>query len=209
MRRTKRKWQDDEDSGGDVGSGYDAICETCRNENPHIRYSHYLALAKLDGIEGIKKHLENATTFKEHIRTGVVQWVRDQFEMWSGLADAATGQAIPWHAARQLAIEDLTKLGPVDEDRKLGDMVTALRQADHAQKTSRDRAWVQGHAALHEQGLNAPGREKDAAAYCREMAQQHPQDAAEWRREAETYERMAGGTPAWMVDDDINDPVPF
>lgn len=210
MRRTKREWYE-EDNGGYASAGTDASCDTCRDKNPHIRYVHYLAIAKMDGAEGIKKHLENATSFKEHIRTGIVEWVKDQMELWAGLADKATGRAIPWYEARQLAMQSLQHLGPVKDDApKLGDMVTALRQAEQAQQTSRDRAWVAGHNEMVRQGLNLSGREKDAAVFCREMAVKHPQDAAEWEREAETYELMTGEKPTWMVFEPEDDnEIPF
>lgn len=201
MRRTDPQY-------GPADFGADTFCSTCQDANPQVRYTHYLAIAKLDGLEGIKKHLDNATSFQTSTKQGVVQWVKDQMEMWAGLADSRTGAAIPWHEARQLAIKDLRNLGLVKEPAYTA-RIHGLRQAEQAQKTARDRAWVDGHAQLNAQGLNKPGREAEAAAFCQKMAEAYPQDAAEWMRESEAYALMASGKPQWTAGDDNEDDIPF
>jgi hypothetical protein len=42
-------------------------------------------------------------------------------------------------------------------------------------------------------GVNKPGREAEAVAYCLKMAEEYPEDARNWQREAKMY-RMAAVT---------------
>jgi len=55
--------------------------------------------------------------------------------------------------------------------------------------------WARAHVILLFEDLARPGREREAAAYCRQMAQEHPEDALDWEREATAYERVAAGLP--------------
>jgi hypothetical protein len=52
-------------------------------------------------------------------------------------------------------------------------------------------AWATGHLTLHDQGLNRPGRELDAAAFCRQVAHDDPANARFWLAEATQWEHWS------------------
>jgi hypothetical protein len=52
--------------------------------------------------------------------------------------------------------------------------------------------WVTNHLALHDRGFNRPGREHDAAVFCRQVAQEDHANARFWLAEASQWERWAG-----------------
>jgi hypothetical protein len=59
--------------------------------------------------------------------------------------------------------------------------------------------WAQGHLALHEQGFNRPGREQEAAEFCRKMAHEQPEDADDWFAEAFWWAHGAKGQLPWST----------
>jgi hypothetical protein len=88
---------------------------------------------------------------------------------------------IAWHKA-EAAVEAQRKLHPVY------DPITAVLE------TVAKDPWTHAHVLMHEKGINRPGREADAMAYCEAMAQDYPDDREAWLRERRLYERDLGRT---------------
>jgi murein L,D-transpeptidase YcbB/YkuD len=86
---------------------------------------------------------------------------------------------IAWHKA-EAAVEAQRKLHPVH------DPITAVLE------TAAKDPWAHAHVLMHEKGINRPGREADAMAYCEAMAQDYPDDREAWLRERRLYERDLG-----------------
>jgi hypothetical protein len=59
--------------------------------------------------------------------------------------------------------------------------------------------WAQGHVALHDKGLNRPGRDQEAAAFCRQMAGEQPENADDWFAEAMWYAAGGKGRPVFST----------
>jgi hypothetical protein len=59
--------------------------------------------------------------------------------------------------------------------------------------------WAYGHSLMHEKGVNRPGREADAAAFCEAMAVDHPDDRDMWRAEAWWWQQGAHGAIPWST----------
>jgi hypothetical protein len=59
--------------------------------------------------------------------------------------------------------------------------------------------WAHGHVMLFELGLARPGRESDAAEFCRQRAAEEGPDAADWSTEAVMYQRLAMSAQPIMI----------
>jgi hypothetical protein len=59
--------------------------------------------------------------------------------------------------------------------------------------------WGRGHALMHEKGVNRPGREAEARAFCESMADEYPDDRGMWLAEAWWYAHGATGPIPWST----------
>ena len=84
-------------------------CDACKADDPQVRYTHYLTLARQMDFDAIEAHLwQSARTRKrfdaevarEHIH-GVMAWVKDQVSGYSNIVDAQTGAKLPWWEGRR------------------------------------------------------------------------------------------------------------
>jgi hypothetical protein len=92
-------------------------------------------------------------------------------------------------ARRQQAAQAATAWRRQSEAQKLPTLVTtpgALRQV--LEHVSTD-AYALAHVAMNDLGVNRPGREADAVAFCEAQALEQPEERERWIREARLYDR--------------------
>lgn len=95
----------DTDEGTRSASG--TLCPDCDNRDPHIRATHHIDMARLDGLDGLRRHLHkqyvslrDADTARPDVVDSICQWIANLIEQFSGMADPDTGRPWSWYEAR-------------------------------------------------------------------------------------------------------------
>lgn len=209
--------RDEEDAHGWAG------CEACRNEEPNIRYAHYLYSAKRLGLDGAVAHVledmhnrfptddERARSYADDIK----YWLAGQMAAFTNLADADTGRPLPWWEGRAQSIAAMharyQALGKENTSTPHAWHRSEAAQAGQAplhaipegikaviDHTVRD-PWATGHGLMHEKGVNRPGREQEAAAFCWQMAADDAPNHDAWMAEGAWWAGGARGMIAWST----------
>lgn len=175
-------------------------CPGCQHPLPAVRANHGL---EYETTEELAAHLE-AHIALEDDRLSILRHYRDTRTNWDGFAHPATGARMHWREARQWALRDARRRkaarlqelatkrdaqGPQEPLR----IATDIARIVEALPWSPDR-WAQGHLVMMQRGLGAPGRAREALAFCAAMAEVSPRDAADWLDEAAQYRHALPST---------------
>ena len=136
-RRPTRDRYGDED----VGTLPPAQCEACNADDPQVRHTHYLSLARHMDFDTLESHLWQSACASKKFDTdkarmaigGIMAWVKDQVLSYNEIADEYTGGKLPWWEGRKQTI-------------------LALRRSTEAKAQEADAnhtAWEQGGIARH------------------------------------------------------------
>jgi hypothetical protein len=139
------------------------------------------------GMEAVRRYAEEQhTTYPPSVKD-ILRWSEDitderhRAQIRMRQAEDKGIEADAWqkaYAAREL------RASQVHAADTLG---VALANAAHD-------PWARGHVEMFDLGVARPGREAEAAEFCRKKAADEGPDAADWSKEAVWYQRMAAQT---------------
>lgn len=215
-RHGSREPRKDTDTPVDVSPSDD--CPLCTRTPENMlpqrsvkRQTHYLQIAAIEGLSGLRQHLEkwmhrwysSDSDRAREIIAATMTWVAGEVTMYSGFVHPETGATMGWYEARKHCHASIQLPHEYEEGKEpawktsgapLRFPASALTTilTEEVAKHAKD-PWARGHIILMETGLNRPGRGKEAAAVCRRFAKRWPQDGDPWEREALWWEEEAQG----------------